>query len=408
MPFVLNGETYTAMLRHLTAGESHGISLTAILEGLPAGVPVCAAAIGRDLALRQRGYGRGGRMAIERDVAHITAGVRHGLSLGSPISVVIANRDWENWREEMSPEAQPDGWDTRCSVRVPRPGHADLAGAAKYRHPDMRNILERASARETAARVAVGAICRSLLGPLGIEVLSVVAEIGGTSWAVPDDWSEDLCAAARASDVGCPDPDTARRMRLAIDAARDDGDTLGGLVEVRSWGLPPGLGSHVAADRRLDGRLAAAVMSIPAIKGVEIGMGFGVASARGSKVHDAITPAGGQWPFARASNNAGGIEGGMTNGEPLVLRAALKPIPTLLQPLPSVSLDTLASAPAHAERSDACAVPAAAIVVEAAVCFELARAALEKFGGDCLHDLKDSVERYRADRAFLWRSDGGK
>lgn len=397
-----------ALLRFLTAGESHGPAVTAILEGLPAGVCVAAHAIDRDLARRQRGYGRGGRMSIEQDCVTISAGVRHGLSLGSPIALAIRNRDWENWAQEMSVAPAPPGWRSERGVRTPRPGHADLAGGAKYRHRDLRNVLERASARETAARVAVGAVCRGLLGSLGIDVVSVVCRIGSVVWDAPRQWSEELVTAAMESDVGCPDEGAAAAMRAAIDEAREEGDTLGGVFEVRALGVPPGIGSHVHWDRRLDSRLAGALMSIPAIKGVEVGLGFGAAAAPGSQVHDAITPAQGDWPFTRASNNAGGIEGGISNGEPIIVRAAMKPIPTLTRPLPSVNLDSLSPTEAHAERSDVCAVPAAAVVGEAVVCFEVARAMLEKLGGDHLTDVVEALAAYRRDVARLWEANGGE
>lgn len=395
------------MLRFLTAGESHGRCLTAILEGLPAGVPVRAQLLDRDLARRQRGYGRGARMAIETDRVTITAGVRHGLSLGSPISLTLENREGETWAEEMSAEPLGEKWTSGRSVRVPRPGHADLAGAAKYRHRDMRNVLERSSARETAARVAVGAVCRAFLQELGITAASVVCSIGGVAWEPPEDWTSALLATAEASDVSCPDESVAEAMRQEINAARQRGDTLGGVFEVRAFGVPPGLGSHVHWDRKLDGNLAAALMSIPAIKGIEVGLGFRAAERPGSQVHDHLNVGEAAWPIRRPSNHAGGIEGGMSNGEALVLRAAMKPIPTLTQPLPSVNLDTLLPAAAHSERSDVCAVPAAAVVGEAMVLFELARAALEKLGGDHLTDVKAALAAYREDLQRLWAHGGG-
>lgn len=394
-------------LRFLTAGESHGPALSAILEGVPAGVPVNRRIIERDMARRQRGYGRGGRMSIEKDRVVITAGVRHGLTLGSPITLTIENRDWDNWREEMSSEAPAEGWVSERVVRTPRPGHADVAGAAKYGHRDMRNVLERASARETAARVAVGALCRCLLDTVGITVAGMVRCIGGAEWDPPAEWSEALVEAAEQSDVGCPDEAAAAAMRRAIDRAREDGDTVGGVFEVRAGGVPPGLGSHVQWDRRLDTRLAAALMSIPAVKGVEIGLGFAAAARPGSQVHDPLVPATGDWPVGRPSNNAGGVEGGISNGEPIVVRAAMKPIPTLTRPLPSVDLDTMQSRQAHAERSDVCAVPAACVVGEAVVCFELARALLAKFGGDCLADTTEAVGAYRRRVGGLWGAQGG-
>jgi chorismate synthase len=404
VPFVLSGEVSISLLRYLTAGESHGPQLTAILDGLPAGVPVCAKTIDHDLARRQRGYGRGGRMAIERDHVQIVGGVRHGRSLGSPIALLIENRDWANWEQEMSAAPATAEWSSARPVRMPRPGHADLAGAIKYGWRDMRNILERASARETAARVAVGAVCRGLLTELGIEVHSAVVRIGPAAWQSPERWDDALLAAAEASDVGCPDETVCARMREAIDAARAEGDTLGGVFEVRASGVPVGLGSHVSSDRRLDGRLAGALMSVPAIKGVEVGLGFAAAERPGSQVHDPIRLAthGTPLPFARGSNNAGGIEGGISNGEEIVVRAAMKPIPTLMRPLGSVDLDAMAHADAHAERSDVCAVPAAAVVGEAAVCFELARAILDDFTGSNVGDLQAAIDHLRADRRRLW------
>jgi chorismate synthase len=381
--------------------------LTALLEGLPAGVPVDLTILDAELARRQEGYGRGGRMAIERDEAQITAGVRGGLTLGSPVALVIANRDWENWRTGMQagpwgPGAEPE------KVRLPRPGHADLAGAAKFGHTDLRNVLERASARETAARVAAGALCRQFLDALGIRVGGWVTRLGGVpcgpqAAADPEVWSR-----ARMSDVACPDPAAAVAMRAAIDAAREAGDTVGGRVRVEALGLPPGLGSVATWEERLDGRLAQALMSIPAIKGVMVGEGWAAADGRGSQVHDALLPAPErpEWPYRHASNRAGGVEGGMTNGEPLVVEAAMKPIPTLLNPLPSVDLDTGEARCAHIERSDVCAVPAALVVAEAMVCLVLAEAMRDKFGGDSLAEVRANLESYRLSLAARLRGEG--
>jgi chorismate synthase len=343
-------------------------------------------------------------MAIERDEAQIVAGVRHGLTIGSPVALTIANRDWANWELEMSPEPAPEGWQSAREVRLPRPGHADLPGAVKYLRRDMRDILERASARETAARVAVGAVCRCLLREVGIAVHSVVVRIGEVAWEPPASWDAALIEAAEASDVGCPDERASAAMREAIDRARAAGDTVGGVFEVRAFGVPMGLGSHVSSDRRLDGRLAAALMSIQAIKGVEIGLGFAAAARRGSEVHDPICLARDREgvPLTRSSNHAGGIEGGISNGQEIIVRAAMKPIPTLTRPLGSVDLDTMTPAAAHAERSDVCAVPAAAVVGEAAVCFELARALVEDFAGGHVKDLQAAVDYMRSSRQVLW------
>lgn len=393
-----------AAIELTTAGESHGPAITAILTGLPAGVAVSAEAVDADLARRQVGYGRGGRMAIERDRVRFAGGVRHGRTLGSPICLVIENRDWENWREEMSAVAPAGQWRSDRRVSVPRPGHADLAGGAKFGHVDMRNVLERASARETAARVAAGAVCRSLLGALGARVRSRTVSIGGVEDRF--DGSDAAWAAVDASDVRCADEAAAARMRARIDAARSAGDSLGGVVEVVADGLPPGLGSHVSWDERLDGRIAQAMMGIPAIKAVEIGAGMRVADLRGSEVHDVIVPSTGAWPFTRPTNRAGGIEGGMTNGEPVVVRLAMKPIPTLTRPLGSVDVTTGVATEAHAERSDVCAVPAAGVVAEAMLALVLASAVREKFGGDALGDLLAAQRAYLARLALPWQEAG--
>ena len=376
------------MLRFLTAGESHGPALSAIVEGMPAGVPVTEEIINRDLARRQVGYGRGARMQIERDSARLLGGVRFGSTLGSPISLLIENRDWANWTEKMrqdAPPAQPVP-----AITTPRPGHADLPGMKKYGTDDLRNILERASARETAARVAVGAIARSLLSELGITVFSHVLRIGTVVAQADLSDLPALAAAAEASDLRCADADAVAKMRVIIDEAKSAGDTLGGVFQVVVTGLPVGLGSHVHWDRRLDGVLGAAVLSIPAIKGVEFGMGFGVAELPGSQVHDAMYPAEGG--ITRKTNNAGGLEGGMTNGEPLMLQAAMKPIPTLVRPLPSVDLATGAAVSAHAERSDVCAVAAAGVVAEAMVAYTLAAQIIAQYGGDQLAEIQARVK----------------
>lgn len=400
-------------LRLLTAGESHGQALIAILEGVPAGLELSAEDIDADLRRRQGGYGRGGRQAIERDRIRILAGVRFGRTLGSPIGLYLENRDWPNWAEAMAVEG-PEPADPAVARRLtrPRPGHADLAGFLKYGHADLRNVLERASARETAMRVAAGAVARRLLAACGMRVGSRVVAIGevwlpgaepwgdrgGTGGgreldgAVPD--YDAWARAAEASPVRCPDPETSRRMVAAIDAARKDGDTLGGVFEVWVTGVVPGLGSYAQWDRRLDGRLAQALMSVNAVKGVEIGLGFAGATRRGSRAHDEIHPAPGG--VGRPTNRAGGLEAGVTNGMPLVVRCALKPIATLVKPLSSVDLATGEPAPAGFERSDACAVPAAAVIGEAAVALVVADALLEKFGGDSMDELLANVEAFRA------------
>jgi chorismate synthase len=378
--------------RFLTAGESHGEGLTAVIEGLPAGLPLTEADIDADLARRQRGYGRGGRMKIERDHAHITSGVRWGLTLGSPLTLTIQNRDWENWKDTMAVGEPPSGTAAKAVTR-PRPGHADLAGAMKYSHRDIRNVLERSSARETTARVAVAGVARRLLREFGITILSHVTEIGGARigpLALP--WDE-IARRAEASEVRCADPEAERAMIEAIDAAKGKGDTLGGVFEVVALGCPVGLGSYVHWDRKLDGRLTQAFCSIHAIKGAEVGMGFEAARRPGSQVHDEILfdPAGG---FTRGTNSAGGLEGGVTNGQPVVVRAAMKPISTLRRPLRSVDLETKAPVEAVVERSDVCAVPAAGVVGEAMMAIVLAHAFLEKFGGDSLDEIRRNYAAY--------------
>ena len=381
------------MLRYLTAGESHGPALTAIVEGMPAGVPLTDEAITRQLARRQVGFGRGGRMQIEHDTARVLSGVRFGRTLGSPITVQIDNRDWAQWTERMRQFAPPDA--PVPPLTVPRPGHADLAGMIKYDTDDLRNILERASARSTAATVAVGAICRGLLDELGVHIFSHVLEIGEVA-AAPD--LRDLAAveaAAEASDLRCADADAAARMRAAIRDAGKAGDTLGGIVQIIVTGAPVGLGSHVHGDRRLDGQLAGALMGIQAIKGVEFGLGFAAARRPGSQVHDAMYPEGGR--IVRRTNHAGGIEGGMTNGEPIVVQIAMKPIPTLTQPLASVDVASGAPVQAHAERSDVCAVPAAGIVAEAMCAFVVSANILDAYSRDTLGDIQLSLLR-RAER----------
>jgi chorismate synthase len=386
------------MFRYLTAGESHGPQLTAVLEGLPAGLLIEKSTIDRDLSRRQGGYGRGGRMTIEKDEVEIVSGVRWGETLGSPVTLVVRNRDWENWCERMSPD--PAFADPADAVTRPRPGHADLPGAQKYGHRDVRNILERSSARETAARVAVGGVAKALLAEFGIDVNGFVAEVGDVKAVRPDLPPAQLKELAARSEFYMWDAAAEERMKAAVDAARAAGDTLGGIVEVIVSGAPVGLGSHVQWDRRLDARLAMAVMSIQGFKGVEIGLGFGSARVPGSQVHDEIfydgarIGAGGIPGFYRTTNNAGGVEGGISNGEEIVVRGAMKPIPTLYKPLRSVDMVTKEPFEATVERSDTCAVPAAAVVAEAVVAIEMASAFLEKFGGDSIIEIRRNVESY--------------
>lgn len=379
-----------SMFRFLTAGESHGKALTVIIEGLPAGFPLTEDYIALELRRRQGGYGRGQRQQIEQDRAEILSGVRHGLTLGSPVSLVIRNRDWSNWQDVMQVEPAAEAVEKLTRLR---PGHADLAGAIKYGQDDVRPILERASARETAARVAVGAVARRFLEEFGIAVHSHTLAIGDVT---AQGQGEPGWALVEESPVRCADRDTSQRMVRAIDVAREAGDSLGGVFEVWATGVPIGLGSHVHWDRRLDGRLAQAVMSIQAVKGVEIGGGFTLARLSGSQAHDVILPAD-QWgdrPWQRATNRAGGLEGGMTNGEPLIVRAALKPISTLGKPLPSADLATGEAIEAHYERSDICVVPAAGVIGEAMVAIVLAEAMLEKFGGDHVDETKRNYQAY--------------
>src|SRR5262250_1183389 len=368
------------VFRFLTAGESHGEALTAVIDGVPAGLPLTEADINADLARRQRGYGRGGRMKIERDQVHILSGVRWGTSLGSPITLSIANRDWENWKGTMS-VGPPEAGTAQKEVTRPRPGHADLAGAMKYGHRDIRNVLERSSARETTARVAVAAVAKRLLAEFGITILSHVTEIGGVRIGELDVSWDEVARRAESSEVRCADPTAEAAMVAAIDEAKGKGDTLGGVFEVVALGCPVGLGSYVQWDRRLDGRLAQAFSSIQAIKGVELGLGFEAARRPGSAVHDEILFDAGTG-FQRSTNNAGGLEGGVTNGQPVIVRAAMKPLSTLRKPLQSVDMATKETVEAVVERSDVCAVPAAGVVGEAMMALVLAEAFLEKFAGD--------------------------
>jgi chorismate synthase len=393
-------------LRFLTAGESHGRALGVIVEGIPAGLALTADAIAVDLARRQRGYGRGARQAIEQDRAQIVSGVRHGLTLGSPILLEVANRDWENWTSVMQVEPlsddeaaellalAEDGNKRATPVTRVRPGHADLAGALKYGFNDVRNVLERASARETAARVAAGAVARAFLAELGVEVWSFTAEVGGV--AIDPAAATLPRELADASPLRCPDPEAEIRMIARIDEARSNGDTVGGVFEVVAHGLPIGLGSYVHWDRRLDAALAAALMSINIVKGVEFGLGFEQTRRFGSQVHDVIVGRGEGGRWIHRSNNAGGLTGGVTNGEPLVVRGAVKPISTLARPLPSADLVTGETVDkAHYERSDISVVPAAGVVGEAMVLLTLADFVLDKFGGDSLAETRDNLDRYR-------------
>jgi chorismate synthase len=386
------------MLRFSTAGESHGESLVATLSGLPAGIPIDQSFIDRDLWRRQQGYGRGGRMKIERDSAHIVSGVRHGKTIGSPIAILLANRDWQNWQEALPVEAGDPAKHKR--VGSPRPGHADLAGALKYNFSEARYILERASARESAARVAVGAIAKLFLHELGIKVLSHVVAVGKT--ALTHDVSWDQIEALNSRDeilLNCADPEVEQAMKAEVDGIYRTGDTLGGIFEVRAHNVPPGLGTHVNWDERLDTLLAGAVMSLQAVKGVEIGYGISAATSPGSEVHDEINYSanenGGKFTgFNRKSNNAGGLEGGISNGQDIIVRGYLKPISTLRRPLESVDFATREPVKAAYERSDVCVVPAAGVAAEAMVALMIARCALEKFGGDSLTETHRNFQGY--------------
>jgi len=377
------------MFRFLTAGESHGQGLATIVEGVPAGLRLDEEFVAHELKRRQGGYGRSPRQSMEHDRAEIVSGVRLGLTMGSPIALVILNRDWENWKTAMS--ASPVEGDTKRITR-PRPGHADLAGVTKYGLDDVRPILERASARETAARVAAGAIARRFLEEFGVEIHSHTLAIGG-EWAkvaARVDWQQ-----VEGSLVRCADTVAEKDMMAAIEEAVGSGDTVGGVSEVLAFGVPVGLGSHIQWDRRLDGRIAQAMMSIQSVKGVEIGDAFKAAEERGSQVHDGIVMGGGsRYPWRRKSNHAGGIEGGISNGEPIVLRLAVKPVPTLAKPLASVDLVSGASVQAHFERSDVCVVPAVGVIGEAMLAIVLADAMLEKFGGDSMQETRRNVDGY--------------
>ncbi len=393
------------MIRFVTAGESHGPALVGIIEGIPAGMDLSVDLLQHDLSRRKMGYGRGGRMKIETDEVRFLSGVRRGKTLGSPITVVLENRDFRNWDVDMDPNPR-EGEPGRV-VHVPRPGHADYAGAVKYAHQDLRNVLERASARETATRVALGGIARRYLALLGIEVCSYVLRIGQVE--IPAPISEELLGdlerlreMVMGSEVFCPDPAVSASMVEAIREAKKAGDTLGGILEVRTNPLPVGLGSYVQWDQRLDGALARAMMSIQAIKGVEIGLGFESSRRFGSQVHDPFITGEGATEIVRSRNNAGGVEGGVSNGQPLVVRVAMKPISTLYEPLPSVDLSTGKSAPATIERSDICAVPAASVVSEAMACLTLAQVVSEKFGGDSVEEFLAHFHASETRNSIRW------
>jgi chorismate synthase len=387
------------MLRFTTAGESHGQALVSILEGMVAGLPLVAADVDAELVRRQQGYGRGRRMKIESDHVELLSGVRAGQTLGSPIAVLIQNRDWKNWQEIMDTAPREGDPDRKRQVTRPRPGHADLSGMLKYDRDDARDVLERASARETTARVAAGAICKRFLREFDIIIASHVVHLGGVDARRPDTFPSDLNAAADASEVRTLDRDAEREMIARIDAAKAEGNTLGGIAEVVCDGVPVGLGSHVSWDRKLDGRLAAALMSIPAVKAVEIGLGVECAKRKGSDVHDEIdrddanVRAG---RVRRRTNRAGGMEGGISTGEQLVLRAAMKPISTLMRPLGTIEMKTREPAQAVAERSDVTAVPAMGVIAEGMTAFVVAQAFLEKFGGDSLGETRRNYEGYIA------------
>jgi chorismate synthase len=382
------------MLRFLTSGESHGKGLVSVIEGFPANVPVDVSLIDSDLKRRMGGYGRGARMKIESDQIEIFSGVRHGSTLGSPIAFLVHNKDWVNWSEIMSPEPNPEGAEKRQVTR-PRPGHADLVGALKYRFDDMRNVLERSSARETTSRVAVGGFCKLLLRELGILVYSHVVSIKDIRISTEqlEKVSSDLIPQMESSEMRCSDPSLDEAMKKAVDEAIEKGETIGGTFEVRATGVPPGLGSHVHWDRKLDGMLAQAVMSINAIKGVDVGSGL-ESDPYGSEFHDEIFYNEKDRQFFRKTNRAGGIEGGTSNGEEIIVRGTVKPIPTLRRPLMSVDFETKEPFEAQYERSDTCIVPAAGVVGEAMVAIVLARALQEKFGGDSLQEIKSNLGNY--------------
>jgi chorismate synthase len=384
-------------MRYLTAGESHGPQLTTILEGLPAGMPLVAEDINTELARRQQGYGRGRRMQIEKDTVEILSGVRHGQTLGSPIALVVKNNDWKHWTKIMGADPLEEGQEDEVKRKItrPRPGHADLNGAIKYGHRDMRNVLERSSARETTVRVAAGAVAKQLLALVGVTLVSHVVEIGGIKASADSSLSmEELKQRTELSPVRCADPEVEQAMMDAIDNAKKNGDSIGGVVEVIAAGMPAGVGSYVQYDRKLDSKLAAAIVSINAFKGVEFGIGFKAARKPGSEVHDEII-----WDqengYTRKTNRLGGFEGGMTTGMPIVVRGVMKPIPTLYKPLMSVDIDSKEPFSASVERSDSCAVPAAAVVAENVVAWELANSLIEQFNSDRFDTFAAEIKRQR-------------
>ncbi|EOT47654.1 chorismate synthase [Enterococcus sulfureus ATCC 49903] len=382
-------------MRYLTAGESHGPELTTIIEGLPAGMPLSAEDINKELRRRQTGYGRGGRMLIEKDQVRITSGVRHGKTLGSPVTLVVENKDWKNWTKVMGIEEVTEKEAKMRRVARPRPGHADLVGGMKYHHSDLRNVLERSSARETTMRVAIGAVAKKLLQELGIEVAGHVTKLGGIQANIPEGLTvSQVRELSEASDIRVVDPEVEQDIRDLIDQTKKNGDTIGGTVEVLVGGVPAGLGSYVQWDTKLDAKIAQAVVSINAFKGVEFGLGFEMANRPGSQVMDEIL-----WEkekgYTRRSNNLGGFEGGMTNGEVIIVRGVMKPIPTLYKPLQSVDMDTKEPYKASVERSDSTAVPAASVVCESVVATTIANEILEKFGHDSFEELVEQVADYR-------------
>ncbi|MEK3787747.1 MULTISPECIES: chorismate synthase [Paenibacillus] len=382
-------------LRYLTAGETHGPQLTAIVEGLPSNLKLNFEEINFQLQRRQKGYGRGRRMQIETDTATIAGGVRHGYTTGAPVAIIVENKDWKHWQKIMNIEPIEGSDEEKRRVHRPRPGHADLNGGMKYNLKDLRNVLERSSARETAIRVACGSLARQLLAEFGIKVAGQVIRIGEIEAPYRDMPIDELIEVTEASSVRVTDPETEKKMEAYIDQIKQEGDTVGGIVECIVEGVPIGLGSHVQYDRKLDARIAQAVMSINAFKGVEIGIGFEAGTIRGSQVHDEILYTEDKG-YHRRTNRLGGFEGGMTNGMPVVVRGVMKPIPTLYKPLQSVDIDTKEAFTAQVERSDACAVPAASVVMEHVVAWEIAKALLEKFGGDSIEEMHANMKAYQA------------